>query len=83
MSYEGKPGDYLIEYTAALRRELDDVASEFAAFEKNDLPKLNAELKAKSIDPIVVPAGAPQAQAEVSAKDRDGKRHVELPFERD
>jgi len=40
-------------------------------------------LKAKNIDPIEVPAGAPQAQAEISAKDRDGKRHVELPFERD
>ncbi len=83
MSYEGKPGDYLIERTAALRHELDDVAAEFAAFEKNDLAKLNAALKAKNLDPIEVPAGAPQAQAEVSASDRDGKRHVELPFERD
>ena len=83
MSYEGKPGDYLTERTAALRHELDDVAAEFAAFEKGDLAKLNAALKAKNIESIEVPAGAPRAQAEVSAKDRDGKRHVELPFERD
>jgi hypothetical protein len=83
MSYEGKPGDYLVERTAALRHELDDVAAEFAAFEKGDLAKLNAALKAKNIESIEVPAGAPRAQAEVSAKDRDGKRHVELPFERD
>ena len=83
MSYEGKPGDYLIERTAALRHELDDVTAEFANFEKTDLAKLNAALKAKNIDPIEVPAGAPvQAQAQTGGKGEE-KRHVELPFERD
>jgi len=83
MSYEGKPGDYLIERTAALRHELDDVSAEFAAFEKNDLAKLNDALKAKNAEPITVPAGAPMPTAQVSGRADEGKRHVELPFERD
>jgi photosystem II stability/assembly factor-like uncharacterized protein len=82
MSYEGKPGDYLIERTAALRHELDDVAADFAAFEKNDVAKLNAALKAKNVEPIEVPAGAPPV-ADLGNAREDMHRHVELPFEQD
>ena len=39
--------------------ELNDVAAEFATFEKTDLAKLNDALKAKNMDPIEVPAAAP------------------------
>jgi photosystem II stability/assembly factor-like uncharacterized protein len=81
MSYEGKPGDYLLERTDALRRELDDVSAEFAKFEQTDVAKLNTVLKAKSVEPIEVPAAAP-AQPGGSAHD-EKKRERELPFERD
>ena len=66
----------------ALRHELDDVAAEFAAFEKSDLAKLNDALKAKNAEPITVPAGAPMPTAQISGR-AENKHHVELPFERD
>src|SRR5262249_59172118 len=69
--YEGKPGDYLIERTEALHHELTDVETEFANFEKTDLAKLNETLKAKQIEPVVVPAAVP---AEAAGKSGGGGR---------
>jgi photosystem II stability/assembly factor-like uncharacterized protein len=80
MSYEGRPGTYLIERTDALRRELDDVGTSFATFQKNDLAKLNDALKAKNVDPIDVPAAAPSQAGGHSGED---KKKFEDPFERD
>ncbi|HEX6833661.1 MAG TPA: hypothetical protein VF132_09010, partial [Rudaea sp.] len=81
MSYEGKPGDYLLERTAALKHELSDVAGEFDAFEKGDLARLNGNLKAKGVDPIDVPASAPQASNARGGEEK--KKPWESPFERD
>jgi hypothetical protein len=80
MSYEGRPGTYLIERTDALRRELDDVGTTFAAFEKTDLAKLNDALKAKNLDAINVPAAAP---TEAGGHSGEEKKKFEDPFERD
>jgi len=83
MQYEGKPGDYLIERTAALQHELGDVETEFAAFQKTDLAKVNETLKAKGIDPVEVPAAAPAEAG--GGKGGAGKKNerFENPFERD
>jgi hypothetical protein len=81
MSYEGKPGDYLIERTEALHHELKDVEDEFAAFEKSDVAKLNDALKAKQMNAIDVPGAAP-ADSGGRAGDKK-KERFENPFERD
>jgi photosystem II stability/assembly factor-like uncharacterized protein len=83
MSYEGKPGDYLVERTDALHHELSDVEAEFSNFQKTDLAKLNETLKAKQIDAIEVPAAAPAETG--GGKGGGEKKHerFENPFERD
>ncbi len=59
MSYDGKPADYQLARIDTMQRELDDVAKQFDAFEKSDLPKVNAALKAHQLKAIAVPAAAP------------------------
>jgi len=61
LQYEGRPAATLIAYTAALRRELDDVAAEFEAFRAKDLRDANAALKAKGLPEIAVPENVPIA----------------------
>jgi photosystem II stability/assembly factor-like uncharacterized protein len=82
-SYEGKPGDYLIERTDALHHELKDVEDEFDNFQKNDLAKLNDTLKSKNIDPVAVPAAPPAADNGANAGGQNRKERFESPFERD
>jgi photosystem II stability/assembly factor-like uncharacterized protein len=55
LSYEGKPGAYLIAYVDALKRELDDVTKEFEQLLAKDLASLNESLKAKGAQPIPPP----------------------------
>jgi len=55
LSYEGKPGDYQIAYTDALRRELGDVTKEFDQLLAKDLPSLNDSLKSKGKPAITAP----------------------------
>jgi hypothetical protein len=55
LSYEGKPGAYLIAYVDALKRELDDVTKEFEQLLAKDLASLNESLKAKGAQPILPP----------------------------
>src|SRR5438552_2273024 len=55
LSYEGKPGDYQIAYTHALRRELGDVTKEFDQLLTKDLPGLNDSLKSKGKPAIAAP----------------------------
>jgi photosystem II stability/assembly factor-like uncharacterized protein len=55
MSYEGKPGDYLIAYIEALKKELADATKEFEEVLAKDLPGLNETLKAKGKEPIPPP----------------------------
>jgi photosystem II stability/assembly factor-like uncharacterized protein len=61
LSYDGRPAATLIDYTAALKRELDDIATEFGQVESKDLPPVNAALKAKGLPEIVLPEHAPVA----------------------
>jgi hypothetical protein len=56
LSYEGKPGDYQIAYTDALRRELGDVTKEFDQLLTKDLPGLNDSLKSKGKPAIAAPS---------------------------
>src|SRR6202035_2938154 len=55
LSYEGKPGDYQLAYTDALRRELGDVTKEFDQLLTKDLPTLNDSLKSKGKPAIAPP----------------------------
>ena len=61
MSYEGRPAATLINYTAALKRELDDVIAEFEALRSTELKDANAALKGKSLPEIALPEHAPIA----------------------
>jgi len=63
MSYDGKPADYQLARIDALKRELDDVQKQFADFQQNDLAKTNDTLKTAKLEPIAVPAGAPDESA--------------------
>jgi len=56
LSYEGKPGEYLVAYIDALKRELGDVTKEFEQLLAQDLPALNESLKTKGQQPIPSPS---------------------------
>lgn len=66
MSYEGKPADYQIARIDSLRRELEDAAKEFEDLLKNELPKLNEQLKAKG-QPAIEPPPARVARNETES----------------
>ncbi|CAA9264974.1 MAG: GH74 [uncultured Chthoniobacterales bacterium] len=55
LSYEGKPGDYLIANIESLTRTLGDVTTEFEQVTTKDLPAVNDALKAQGKEPLVVP----------------------------
>ncbi|MGB8343172.1 MAG: hypothetical protein WCE51_16430, partial [Chthoniobacterales bacterium] len=55
LSYEGRPAQYQIARIASLRRELDDIAKDFAGLLTNELPKLNDQLKEKGQPAIEAP----------------------------
>ena len=61
VSYEGRPAATLIDYTGALKRELDDIARDFEALREKDLAAANIALKAKGQEEIVLPEHAPVA----------------------
>ncbi len=52
MDYEGRPTATLIAYTGVLRRELDDVSTEFDALCAKDVKAANAALKARGLPEI-------------------------------
>lgn len=80
MSYDGKPTDYQLARIDTMQRELDDVAKQFDTFEKSDLSKTNATLKAHQLKVIVVPAAAP---AQASTGGAEAARAYFSRFERD
>lgn len=80
MSYDGKPADYQLTRIDTLTRELDDVAKQFDALQKNDLPRANDALKAGKLAPIMVPAGAP---ADKSGGSAEAAKAYFSRFERD
>ena len=61
VSYEGRPAATLIDYTGALKRELDDIAKDFDALREKDLAAANMALKAKGQPEIALPEHAPVA----------------------
>lgn len=66
MSYEGRPAPYQLERYEVLKRELGDVATEYATLSGASLPELNAALKARNLPEIGEPPAAPP-QARVSS----------------
>jgi photosystem II stability/assembly factor-like uncharacterized protein len=63
MSFDGRPGDYLLARVGVLEQELDAVVSEFDALSEKSLPKINESLKSKGMPPIgAPPQAAPTAQ---------------------
>ena len=66
LSYEGKPGEYLIAYIDTLKRELADVTKDFEQLLAQDLPALNESLKTKGQQPI------PPPPAKVAVDDTTG-----------
>ncbi len=68
MSYDGKPSDYQLVRIDTLKRELNDVAEQFANFEKTDLAKANDALKVRQLKVIAVPAAAPAQSGDSSAE---------------
>jgi len=66
LSYEGKPGEYLIAYIDTLKRELADVTKDFEQLIAQDLPALNESLKTKGQQPI------PPPPAKVAVDDTTG-----------
>jgi len=53
LGYEGKPTQAQVERTAALARELDDVAKDFDAWAAKELAGVNKGLAEKKLEPIV------------------------------
>jgi photosystem II stability/assembly factor-like uncharacterized protein len=53
-AYDGKPTEYQIARTESLGHELEDVLNDFQKLAKKDLPAINAGLKKKKMDAIVV-----------------------------
>ena len=74
LSWDGKPGDYLIARIEALRKELGDVTRDFENVVTKELPALNEALKAKGKEPIP----APPAKVAVN-EDRSSGGGGELP----
>jgi len=52
--WEGRPTKYQLERIDVLKRELDDVAKEVQAIDKNDLPAIGALLRARGLQPIAL-----------------------------
>jgi hypothetical protein len=49
LNYEGRPGDYQIARIDSLKKELDDVRTEFEGLLAKDLPGINKSLKQKKL----------------------------------
>ena len=58
MSVEDRPTPYQMERLNVLERELKDVEDSFAGLQAGELAKVNAALKAKGLEEIVVPPDA-------------------------
>jgi photosystem II stability/assembly factor-like uncharacterized protein len=52
VSWEGRPAKYLLERTDVLKRELEDVKSEFNSLVTEKLRPLNAQLEERKLQPI-------------------------------
>src|SRR5580704_3868570 len=52
LNYEGRPTDYQTARIDSLKKELEDVASEFDTFVAKELPAVNKSLSQKKLEPI-------------------------------
>ena len=52
LNYEGRPGDYQIARIDSLKKELDDMRSEFDSVVANELSVINKSLKQKRLQPV-------------------------------
>jgi hypothetical protein len=52
LNYEGRPDDYQIARIDSLKKELDDVRTEFDNLVAKDLPSINKSFKHKKLQPI-------------------------------
>jgi photosystem II stability/assembly factor-like uncharacterized protein len=50
--YEGRPSQTQVERTEALSRELGDVIKDFDAWAAKELPRINADLSRKNLQPV-------------------------------
>src|SRR5690242_19415045 len=83
-NYEGAPTDYQLARVDAIAREMGDTAKEFNALRNDELVKANAALKAKGMQEITVPAGAPADKAGGASGGGEMREHDrDAMFERD
>jgi hypothetical protein len=52
LNYEGRPGDYQIARIDSLKKDLDNVTTEFESLVAKDLPAINKSLKQKKLQPV-------------------------------
>ena len=81
MAYDGRPTDYQLARTAALKKEFGDVNRQFADFQSGDLVKANAKLRDAKLPEIQVPAAQPEEAESSSAAGERNEAHA--PWERD
>jgi len=79
LSFEGKPGDYQVAYTEALRKELDDVSKDFEQLLTTELLPLNESLKSNGKTSI----SAPPAQVSADNQSLRSGRGGNLSADRD
>jgi photosystem II stability/assembly factor-like uncharacterized protein len=82
MSWEGRPTDYQLAYIGTLTRELGDVQKAFTDFQRDDLAKTNAELRAHQLKEIIVPANIPEQDGE-SGGGKEGLEALMRGMDRD
>ncbi len=69
IDWEGRPARYQVERVAALRRELDDVSRQVDAIVASGIRPLDAELRARHLEPVPQAAG-PEAELDLSPPDK-------------
>jgi photosystem II stability/assembly factor-like uncharacterized protein len=85
LSWDGRPGDYLLANTAALRGELQDIERQFRQLTTGELPALNEALKTRGKQPLMVPAETAESPAGGPGSGRGTAVHARDPdaaFER-
>jgi hypothetical protein len=77
--YEGKPTDEQMARADVMNHQLNDVVTEFNQFAAKQLPKINAELKAKQLNAIEV---IPEEQWQKAAADTGSANAAVAAFAR-
>ena len=68
-SWEGQPADYQLKRIDVLQGQLGDLQARFAQLAQGDLAKINAELEAHKLAPVVIPATPPPGGPQVAGGD--------------